>query len=93
MGDSTGPHAYAWRLSLTIRNEGSPWRPKLVRVKVRDAIAKLELNGWRLARQKGSHRQFHHPFKPGTVTVAGHPSEEVPTGTLKNIMKQAGIQK
>jgi hypothetical protein len=27
------------------------------------------------------------------VTVAGHPWEEVPVGTLKNIMKQAGIEK
>ncbi len=26
-------------------------------------------------RQKGSHRQFHHPLKSGTVTIAGHPSE------------------
>jgi predicted RNA binding protein YcfA (HicA-like mRNA interferase family) len=62
-------------------------------VKVRDAIRKVELDGWALVRQKGSHRQFQHPAKPGTVTVAGHPSDEVPTGTLKNIMKQAGIEK
>jgi predicted RNA binding protein YcfA (HicA-like mRNA interferase family) len=62
-------------------------------VKVRDAIRKVELDGWTLVRQKGSHRQFQHPAKPGTVTVAGHPSDEVPTGTLKNIMKQAGIEK
>ncbi|MGA2715032.1 MAG: type II toxin-antitoxin system HicA family toxin [Bryobacteraceae bacterium] len=44
-------------------------------------------------RQSGSHRQFRHPAKSGTVTVAGHPSVEVPVGTLKNIMKQAGIEK
>jgi predicted RNA binding protein YcfA (HicA-like mRNA interferase family) len=62
-------------------------------VKVRDAIRKVELDGWALVRQKGSHRQFQHPAKPGTVTVAGHPSDEVPTGALKNIMKQAGIEK
>jgi predicted RNA binding protein YcfA (HicA-like mRNA interferase family) len=46
-----------------------------------------------MVRQKGSHRQFHHAAKPGTVTIAGHPSEEVPIGTLGNIMKQAGIEK
>jgi len=62
-------------------------------VKVRDAIRSIEQDGWAQVRHKGSHRQFHHPTKPGTVTVAGHPSDEVPPGTLKNIMKQAGIEK
>ncbi|MEE4294458.1 MAG: type II toxin-antitoxin system HicA family toxin [Xanthomonadales bacterium] len=41
---------------------------------------------------KGSHRQFHHPEKPGTVTVAGKPGVEVPVGTLKSIWKQAGLK-
>jgi len=62
-------------------------------VKVRDAIRLIEQDEWAQVRPKGSHRQFHHPKKPGTVTVAGHPSDEVPPGTLKNIMKQAGIEK
>jgi predicted RNA binding protein YcfA (HicA-like mRNA interferase family) len=62
-------------------------------LKVRDAIRRVELDGWMMVRQKGSHRQFHHSMKPGTVTIAGHPSEEVPIGTLRNIMKQAGIEK
>jgi len=52
----------------------------------------LEKNGWRLVRTKGSHRQFHHPSKPGTVTVAGHPSVDIPPGTLNNILKQAGLK-
>jgi predicted RNA binding protein YcfA (HicA-like mRNA interferase family) len=39
-------------------------------MKVRDVIKRLENDGWRLVRTKGSHRQFHHPSKPGTVTVA-----------------------
>jgi predicted RNA binding protein YcfA (HicA-like mRNA interferase family) len=41
---------------------------------------------------KGSHRQFHHPQKLGTVTVAGKLSVDVPPGTLKNILKQAGLK-
>jgi predicted RNA binding protein YcfA (HicA-like mRNA interferase family) len=28
-------------------------------MKVRDVIKRLEAEGWRLARTKGSHRQFH----------------------------------
>jgi predicted RNA binding protein YcfA (HicA-like mRNA interferase family) len=41
---------------------------------------------------KGSHRQFHHPKKAGTVTVAGKPGLEVPPGTLSNILKQARLK-
>jgi predicted RNA binding protein YcfA (HicA-like mRNA interferase family) len=40
-------------------------------VKVRDVIATLEADGWHLVRTRGSHRQFRHPLKRGTVTVAG----------------------
>lgn len=40
-------------------------------MKIRDVIKRLEKDDWRLVRAKGSHRQFHHPSKPGTVTVAG----------------------
>jgi predicted RNA binding protein YcfA (HicA-like mRNA interferase family) len=61
-------------------------------MKVRDAIKRLERDGWKLARTKGSHRQYHHPTKPGTVTVAGHPSVDIPPGTLNNILKQAGLK-
>jgi predicted RNA binding protein YcfA (HicA-like mRNA interferase family) len=38
------------------------------------------------------HRQFHHAAKPGTVTVAGHPSIDIPPETLNNILKQAGLK-
>jgi predicted RNA binding protein YcfA (HicA-like mRNA interferase family) len=61
-------------------------------LKVRDVIKKIEDDGWKLARTRGSHRQFHHPTKPGTVTIAGHPSAEVPPGTLNSILKQAGLK-
>jgi predicted RNase H-like HicB family nuclease len=36
-------------------------------VKVRAVIKLIEVDGWRLVRQTGSHRQFRHPIKPGTV--------------------------
>jgi predicted RNA binding protein YcfA (HicA-like mRNA interferase family) len=48
---------------------------------------------WRLARTRGSHRQYKHPSKPGTVTVAGKPSLDVPPGTLNAILKQADLKK
>jgi len=42
-------------------------------MKVREAIKLLEREGWFLVTQRGSHRQYKHPYKPGRVTIAGHP--------------------
>ena len=61
--------------------------------KVQELISRLEADGWYQVRQKGSHRQYHHVTKVGTVTVAGKPSIEVPPGTLSSILKQAGLKK
>jgi predicted RNA binding protein YcfA (HicA-like mRNA interferase family) len=61
-------------------------------VKVQEVIKMLEDDGWRLVRTKGSHRQLKHPTKPGTVTVAGKLSVDVPPGTLNSILKQAGLK-
>ncbi|MBN3875053.1 MULTISPECIES: type II toxin-antitoxin system HicA family toxin [unclassified Nostoc] len=61
-------------------------------MKVREVSKRLEANGWYLARTKGSHRQFKHPDKAGTVTVAGKPNVDVPIGTLKNIWRQAQLE-
>ena len=62
-------------------------------MKVKELIALLEADGWFLARTKGSHRQFHHPTKRGTVTVSGKPSVEMPPGTLNSVLRQAGLKK
>lgn len=61
-------------------------------MKVRDVVRMLETEGWRIARTRGSHRQLKHPTRPGTVTVSGKPSVEVPPGTLNSIWKQAGLK-
>jgi predicted RNA binding protein YcfA (HicA-like mRNA interferase family) len=60
-------------------------------VKVREVIAMLQADGWFLAATRGSHRQFKHPTKPGRVTVAGKPSDDLAPGTLNSIFKQAQI--
>jgi predicted RNA binding protein YcfA (HicA-like mRNA interferase family) len=67
-----------------------PWQALIV--KVRDILKLLRQDGWEQVRTKGSHRQFRHPRKPGTVTVAGKPGVEIPIGTLKNIFKQARLK-
>jgi predicted RNA binding protein YcfA (HicA-like mRNA interferase family) len=52
-------------------------------------IKQLVADGWYLARVKGSHHQFKHPFRCGLVTVK-HPDSDIPAGTLNSINKQAG---
>lgn len=62
-------------------------------LKVREIIRVLEEDGWELVRTRGSHRQFRHSSKPGTVTVAGKESLDIPPGTLGSILKQAELKK
>ncbi|MEO6858621.1 MAG: type II toxin-antitoxin system HicA family toxin [Solirubrobacteraceae bacterium] len=62
-------------------------------MKVRDVIKVLEADGWRLDRQRGSHRIFRHETKLGTVTVAGKPSIDLPAGTLASIGRPAGLSR
>ena len=57
----------------------------------RDVIRAIEADGWYEVAQKGSHKQFKHPTKPGRVTVV-YPSKDIPKGTLRSIEKQAGIK-
>lgn len=57
----------------------------------RYVIEKLQVGGWYIITQKGSHVQLKHREKPGRVTVASHAKKDIPIGTLKNIEKQAGI--
>ena len=57
----------------------------------REVIRLIEADGWRLDRQRSSHRQFKHPTKPGLVTVAGHPPLVLAPKTLKSILRQAGL--
>ena len=51
-------------------------------MKVSAVIKLIQADGWILVRTKGSHRQFHHSVKAGTVTIAGKLSSDVPPGTL-----------
>lgn len=59
--------------------------------KVKEVIASLELHGWHLARQRGSHRQFKHARRRAVITLAGRPSEMVKPGILAKIRRDSGI--
>ncbi len=52
----------------------------------------IERDGWVHVRTRGSHRQFHHPVKPGTVTIPGRPSEQLREDLWQSILRQAGLK-
>ena len=61
-------------------------------MKLKDIIRRLEAEGWFLVATRGSHRQYKHPVRPGRVTVAGNPSDDLAPGTLNSILKQSGLK-
>ncbi|MBI4876929.1 MAG: type II toxin-antitoxin system HicA family toxin [Acidobacteria bacterium] len=61
-------------------------------MKVRDLIQKVEADGWRQVKARGSHRQYKHPAKRGRVTIPGHPGDDVQPGTLKSVLIQAQLK-
>lgn len=61
-------------------------------MKVREAIRLIERDGWGLIATRGSHRQYKNPLKPGRVTIAGKPGDDLAPGTLNSILKQAGLK-
>jgi len=52
-----------------------------------DAVA----DGWYFVAQRGSHRQYKHPTKPGRVTIPGKPSREPYPELERSILRQAGL--
>jgi predicted RNA binding protein YcfA (HicA-like mRNA interferase family) len=59
-------------------------------VKSAEPIRLLEREGWVLERIKGSHPQFKHPGSRLVITVP-HPRKDLKPGTLRQIMKDAGL--
>jgi len=60
-------------------------------MKYRDIVELVEEDGWYWKRTSGSHQIYKHPTKSGTVVIAYHGAKDVPEGTLKSILKQAGL--
>lgn len=61
-------------------------------IKISMIIKMLEKDGWYISRTKGSHRQFKHHTKKGTVTVNGKPSDDVWGPLLSSIEGQSGLK-
>jgi predicted RNA binding protein YcfA (HicA-like mRNA interferase family) len=62
-------------------------------VKFRDLIQMLRDAGWVHVRTTGSHLHFKHPTKPGVITVpgGGKAGRDIAPGTLRAILRQAGL--
>ncbi|HWD59607.1 MAG TPA: type II toxin-antitoxin system HicA family toxin [Stellaceae bacterium] len=58
----------------------------------REIIRRLEADGWREVRSRGSHRQFRHPTKTGLVTIAVHGNRDLKIRDLASIERQSGIK-
>lgn len=59
-------------------------------MKSKDLIKEMEAAGWMLERVRGSHHQFRHPERSGTVTVP-HPKKDLGRGLVDKIRKDAGL--
>lgn len=62
------------------------------KLKTKIVIKILEADGRYFVRQKGSHRQYKHPTKKGTVTINGKLNDTQDQELLISIFKQAGLR-
>jgi len=50
--------------------------------------------GWEVVRQRGSHWRLENPDRPRNgVTVAVHANRDLPEGTLRAILRRAGLSR
>ena len=61
-------------------------------MKVREVVVLIRRDGWKLVAFRGSHRQYKHTSKPGRVTIAGKPGDDLAPGTFDSILKQTGLK-
>lgn len=52
---------------------------------------RLKAAGWIVKNQRGSHVQMTHPQKSGKITIPKHGNRDLKPGTLKAILKHAGL--
>lgn len=65
--------------------------PKLQRVKPRELVRALEKAGFTSQTQRGSHLRLWRETDHCLVIVPMHQGRDVPTGTLRGILRDANI--
>ena len=65
---------------------------RLPSLTARDVIKKLKKAGFVFDRQaKGSHEIWYNPITKRRTTIPNHPGVDIPKGTIKAIIKEAGL--
>ncbi|MHC1570128.1 type II toxin-antitoxin system HicA family toxin [ANME-2 cluster archaeon] len=65
---------------------------RLPSLTARDVTKKLKKAGFVFDRQaKGSHEIWYNPITKRRTTIPNHPGADIPKGTLKAIIKEAGL--
>jgi predicted RNA binding protein YcfA (HicA-like mRNA interferase family) len=65
---------------------------RLPTLTAREVIKKLKKVGFIFDRQaKGSHEIWYNPITKRRTTIPNHPGTDIPKGTLKAIIKEAGL--
>jgi len=65
--------------------------PKLPAVSAREVIAALRRAGFAVDRQEGSHVILVHDSRQAVAVVPLAGGRDIPTGTLRKILRQAGL--
>lgn len=61
-------------------------------MKFTELVKRLEENGFKILKEKGSIRYYTKPGWDRLIRVDFHGSKEVPTGTCHAILKAAGLK-
>ena len=65
---------------------------RITALKASEVIRALQKAGFVITRSKGSHRRLVHSIDPGRqATIAVHKGRDIPRGTLRDIIDQAGL--
>ncbi len=64
---------------------------KLPRVRGGEVITALQRAGFHLSHIRGSHHYLRKAEAPGLVVVPVHGGRDLPLGTLRSILRQAGL--
>jgi len=64
---------------------------RLPRVSGREVIRSLQRGGYILTHVRGSHHYLRKPGASGLVVVPIHGARDLPSGTIRSILRQAGL--
>lgn len=58
---------------------------------VSDVIGRVEQDGWQLEKREGSRCHYHHPTRPGCITIAAKRSDSLHPRAVESVLSQAGL--